>query len=79
MKRRLLLVAIFLAASAMLALWLNATWYVYAMAAFGCADLAGKTQTCVRTIQSSAEIKALGGLIVWIIGSGLLIRKWDRR
>ncbi|PVX29213.1 hypothetical protein [Sphingomonas pokkalii] len=76
--RRQLLTAIFLVASAMLALWLFGEWYVYGMAEFDCADRSGDVQACARAIQSSIEIKALCGLIAWIVGCFLMLREWKR-
>ena len=61
-----------------LALWLFASWYVYSMAEFDCADRTGDIAACASAIHWKVEMQAAIPIVVWGIIGWLLIRAWKK-
>jgi hypothetical protein len=74
MKLKLLIVA-YLVASCVLALWLFANWYAWAMADFDCGD---GYWACRRDIAGPTALRVGLALMLWVVPAFLLAREWRK-
>jgi hypothetical protein len=70
-----LLIALFIAASFALALWLFANWFEWSMADFDCAD---GYWACRRNIVGPTVLRVGLAILFWAVPAWFLRREWKR-